>query len=220
MENHYTYRAEWSPEDNEYVGLVAEFPSLSWLAATPAEAVAGVAQLVDDILIDMKETGETPPTPLTERRYSGNISFRTSPDQHRRLTIEAAEQGVSVNQWMVQKLSAFHEREQLNRTQRAFDDLKAGVAVTIPGAALGLDRLIGPEGSSFEVALQKQNASHSNAARHEVTNRLMKGSIDFANTPVVIVAVSTDNFVEIGRLRDKEDPGTRIEEVPKMGRRQ
>ena len=31
---HYTYRVTWSVEDNEYVGLCAEFPSLSWLAGT------------------------------------------------------------------------------------------------------------------------------------------------------------------------------------------
>ena len=31
--------------------------------------------------------------------------LRTSPELHRRLTIEAAEQGVSVNQWAIQKLS-------------------------------------------------------------------------------------------------------------------
>ncbi|MGV7292077.1 antitoxin HicB, partial [Mycobacterium kansasii] len=30
-EYHYTYRVEWSPEDGEWVGLCAEFPSLSWL---------------------------------------------------------------------------------------------------------------------------------------------------------------------------------------------
>ena len=29
--NHYTYQVSWSPEDGEYVGTVAEFPSLSWL---------------------------------------------------------------------------------------------------------------------------------------------------------------------------------------------
>ncbi|CQD21579.1 HicB family protein [Mycolicibacterium conceptionense] len=105
MPNHYTYRAEWSPEDDEYVGLIAEFPRLSWLAPTAAEAISGAEQLVDEVLADMAETGETPPEPLSERRYSGKLSVRTSPEQHRQLTIEAAEQGVSVNQWIVQKLS-------------------------------------------------------------------------------------------------------------------
>jgi hypothetical protein len=29
--NHYTYRVTWSQEDQEFVGLCAEFPSLSYL---------------------------------------------------------------------------------------------------------------------------------------------------------------------------------------------
>lgn len=148
MSNHYTYRAEWSPEDNEYVGLVAEFPSLSWLAPTAAEAVEGASRLVDDILADMKDTGETPPTPLTERRYSGNLSVRTSPDQHRRLAIEAAEQGVSVNHWINHKLgasvvNAYNRevanqtavmRESLSQLMPKIPDLKGKVlSVTPPG---------------------------------------------------------------------------------------
>lgn len=102
--SHYTYRAVWSSEDGEYVGLVAEFPSLSWLAATPHEAISGIEAVVADVLEDMRETGEIPPVPLTERQYSGHLSLRTSPSLHQRLAIEAAEQGVSVNQWMNQKL--------------------------------------------------------------------------------------------------------------------
>jgi predicted HicB family RNase H-like nuclease len=104
-ELHYTYRVEWSPEDDEWVGLVAEFPSLSWLDPDPVEAMRGVRDLVDGVVADMRETGETPPEPLTERRYSGKVFVRTSPELHRRLTIEAAEQGVSVNQWTMQKLA-------------------------------------------------------------------------------------------------------------------
>jgi hypothetical protein len=36
---HYIYRVAWSPEDGEHVATVAEFPSLSWLAPTQAEAL-------------------------------------------------------------------------------------------------------------------------------------------------------------------------------------
>jgi len=38
----YTYRVTWSEDDNEYVGLCAEFPSLSWLAKTPEAALKGI----------------------------------------------------------------------------------------------------------------------------------------------------------------------------------
>lgn len=63
---HYAFRASWSPVDGEYVGLVDEFPSLSWLAPTAGEAVAGVERLVEDILADMLQAGESPPRPLSE----------------------------------------------------------------------------------------------------------------------------------------------------------
>jgi len=57
----YTYRVTWSQEDGEYVGLCAEFPSLSWLAATPEKSLAGIRQVaaesVDDIVKAARELG-------------------------------------------------------------------------------------------------------------------------------------------------------------------
>ncbi len=47
----------------------------------------------------------TPPASLTDRQYSGNLRVRTSPALHSRLAVEAYEQGVSLNQWVVQKLA-------------------------------------------------------------------------------------------------------------------
>jgi hypothetical protein len=46
--DHYTYRVEWSPEDNEWVGLCPELPSLSWLDPDKAKALAGIERLVRD----------------------------------------------------------------------------------------------------------------------------------------------------------------------------
>lgn len=104
--HHYTYRVEWSPEDNEFAGLAVEFPSLSWMASTPQDALAGIVTTVENAVADMRANGEDAPAPLGDRHYSGKIALRTSPDLHRKLTVEAAEQGVSVNQWIVQKTAA------------------------------------------------------------------------------------------------------------------
>ena len=93
MDRHYTYRVEWSPDDGEYVGLVAEFPSLSWLEESPVDAMAGIVKLVAEVIEDMTASGEPIPEPLGDRRYSGKIALRTSPEQHRKLTMAAAEQG-------------------------------------------------------------------------------------------------------------------------------
>lgn len=58
---HYTYRVSWSAEDGEFVGTVAELPSLSWLDRDQVEAFLGVRKLVADVVSDMLARGETPP---------------------------------------------------------------------------------------------------------------------------------------------------------------
>ena len=67
MMDHYTYRVTWSPEDQEYVGLCAEFPSLSWLAETSEGAFGGIRELVAACVADMLATGEAVPEPLADR---------------------------------------------------------------------------------------------------------------------------------------------------------
>ena len=104
--DHYTYRVTWSPEDNEHVGLCVEFPSLSWLADTPEEALAGIRKVVDEVVMDLRKSGEPVPPPLSEKRYSGEFRVRIPPELHRALALEAAEQGVSLNRLASAKLAS------------------------------------------------------------------------------------------------------------------
>ena len=103
---HYTYRVTWSPEDNEHVGLCAEFPSLSWLAKTPEAALKGVQKVVADVVADMQANGESVPDALAERHYSGEFKVRIPSQVHRQLVMMAAEQGVSLNRLASAKLAA------------------------------------------------------------------------------------------------------------------
>lgn len=95
--DHYSYRVTWSTEDNEYIGLCVEFPSLSWLALTPEDALHGIRQTVAEVIEDMRTSGETIPEPLTSKHYSGKFVVRVPPEVHRMLALEAAESGVSLN---------------------------------------------------------------------------------------------------------------------------
>lgn len=104
--DHYTYRVTWSPEDGEHLALCAEFPSLSWLAATPEEALKGIRQVVLDVLTDMKASGEAVPIPLAEKHYSGEFRVRIPPEVHRALAMQAAEQKVSLNRLASAKLAS------------------------------------------------------------------------------------------------------------------
>jgi len=101
----YTYRVTWSEEDNEYAGLCAEFPSLSWLAKTPEAALKGIRKLVEDVVKDMHNEGESVPDPIACRHYSGKFMVRVPPQVHRKLAIQAAESGVSLNRLASSKLS-------------------------------------------------------------------------------------------------------------------
>jgi predicted HicB family RNase H-like nuclease len=100
--NRYTYRAEWSSEFGEYIARCLELPWLSQRAPTLQEAIASVEQSVDEYLAE--RDGDIP-RPLTDRKFSGKFVVRTSPMLHARLAVEAAEQNVSMNQWVVSKLA-------------------------------------------------------------------------------------------------------------------
>jgi predicted HicB family RNase H-like nuclease len=104
-DDRYTYRVTWSEDDNEYVGLCAEFPSLSWLAKTPGGALKGIRKLVEDVLKDMHKGGESVPEPIACRHYSGKFMVRVPRQVHRKLAIQAAESGVSLNRLASSKLS-------------------------------------------------------------------------------------------------------------------
>ncbi len=97
---HYTYRVTWSEEDGEHVALCAEFPSLSYLAKTPAKALQNMMKLVKEAVEDMEANGEPIPTPLAEKEYSGKFMIRIPPEQHKSLAMKAAEMGISLNRYV------------------------------------------------------------------------------------------------------------------------
>ena len=104
-DDHYVYRVIWSEEDQEYVGLCAEFPSLSWLAESQDDAWQGIRKLVTEVVQDMQANGEPLPVPFADKYYSGNFQVRIPPEAHRNLAIQAAEAGISLNRLVSFKLS-------------------------------------------------------------------------------------------------------------------
>lgn len=101
----YAYRVIWSENDQAYLGLCAEFPSLSWLAETPEAALKGIRKVVAEGVEILDADGEPIPLPLSNRKYSGKFSVRIPPEVHKNLSIQAAEEGVSLNRLISAKLS-------------------------------------------------------------------------------------------------------------------
>jgi hypothetical protein len=50
----YCYYAIWSEDDNQYVGLCDEFPSLCWLEPFIEDAIKGIRRCVAEMLADLK----------------------------------------------------------------------------------------------------------------------------------------------------------------------
>ena len=104
--SHYSYRVSWSAEDDEFVATVVEFPSLSWLAPSQMEALQGLETLLAKVIADMQQQGEEVPQPISERSYSGKFNLRLGEKLHRDIALRAAEENLSINQWVVRKLTA------------------------------------------------------------------------------------------------------------------
>ncbi len=100
----YTYRVEWSEEDKAHISRCLEFPSLSAHGQTMEEALKEIKTVVTETVTWMKEDNEKIPEPFGLKKYKGNLTLRVPTDVHRNLAIKSAEQGVSVNQYILSRL--------------------------------------------------------------------------------------------------------------------
>ena len=105
MSDKYAYRVVWSEDDKEYVGLCAEFPSLSWLDKSQDNAFKGIRKLVAEVIEDLKSKHESIPEPLSSKKFSGKFVVRVPAELHRELTLEAQENKISLNRYVSNKLA-------------------------------------------------------------------------------------------------------------------
>ncbi|MEO8282485.1 MAG: hypothetical protein ABI568_03625 [Pseudarthrobacter sp.] len=71
----YRYSVQWSPEDQEFVATVLEFPSLSWLDEDQFEALRGVERLVSDVIDELTQSGEPVRNPLRAKPLVAGSTF-------------------------------------------------------------------------------------------------------------------------------------------------
>ena len=100
----YTYRVEWSEEDKTHIARCVELPSLAAHGEKAKDALVELEKVVFETIKWMKEEGEDIPEAFSTRKYKGNLTLRVPSDVHRKLAIESAEQGVSINQLILSKL--------------------------------------------------------------------------------------------------------------------
>ncbi len=101
----YTYRVEWSEEDQIHIGRCLEFPSLAAHGKTVESALKEIEIVVGEAVAWMQEENEEIPEPFGLKKYKGNLTLRVPAEVHRKLSIRSAEEGVSVNQYILSKIS-------------------------------------------------------------------------------------------------------------------
>jgi predicted HicB family RNase H-like nuclease len=101
----YTYRVEWSEEDRVHIGRCLEFPSLAAHGGTAEEALLEIERVVDESIRWLEEEHEPVPEPFGVKKYRGNLTVRVPSELHKKLVIQSAEEGVSLNQYILSRLS-------------------------------------------------------------------------------------------------------------------
>ncbi|PLS28708.1 type II toxin-antitoxin system HicB family antitoxin [Bifidobacterium parmae] len=103
--NHYAYRIRWDGKSERFVASCAELPDVTFESASQLEAFVGIRNAAEAEVKRLVKAGEEAPEPLSERHFSGRILVRIPPELHRALTIEAAEQHISLNRLISNRLA-------------------------------------------------------------------------------------------------------------------
>jgi len=102
----YTYRVEWSEEDNTHIARCLEFPSLMAHGDSSIEALNELEHVVTETIEWMTEEDEEVPEPFGLKKYKGNLTLRVPPELHKNLAIKSAEEGISINKYIISRISA------------------------------------------------------------------------------------------------------------------
>lgn len=94
----WSYRFEYSDEDNGYIASVVELKGCMSFGETIEEATSMIKDALQSYLIASLENNDEIPEPLKPTNYKGNITYRTNPDKHYKLAVRAKADGVSLNQ--------------------------------------------------------------------------------------------------------------------------
>jgi predicted HicB family RNase H-like nuclease len=101
----YTYRVEWSEEDGVHIARCLEFPSLMAHGNTAGKALSEIEKVVTESISWMEEEKEAIPEPFGLKKFKGSLTLRVPPEVHKKLIIKSAEEGISLNQYILSKIS-------------------------------------------------------------------------------------------------------------------
>jgi antitoxin HicB len=110
-------------EDGGFVAEVEELPGCAADGETPNEAVENLREAMKSWIASRQEAGLDIPEPREAAEYSGRVLLRMPKSLHRKLSEQAAREGVSLNQYMVSTLS-----ESCGRSQSEWQNVTLGTS--------------------------------------------------------------------------------------------
>lgn len=99
--NKYSFKIVWSDEDEAYIVTCREFPGLSAFGDTQESALAEAQTALTLMIEAYKESGIDLPPPNVEEEFSGQFRVRLPKSLHRQAAEIASEEGVSLNQFVL-----------------------------------------------------------------------------------------------------------------------
>ncbi len=94
---------EWSDEDNLFVGRCPELFFGGVHGNDPTKVYQELSSIVEDHIQDILKE-KIPPPHKKRRAYSGKFVLRLDPQLHRAISLKAEDKGISLNQYVLQKL--------------------------------------------------------------------------------------------------------------------
>ena len=96
----YHAQIEYDAEDGIFVGKVFGLAdSLNFHGTSVSELEEMFHQSVDNYLQMCAETGKTP-----EKEFKGSFNIRISPELHKEISLQAAQEGITLNQYVLRAL--------------------------------------------------------------------------------------------------------------------
>ena len=102
----YVKIVDWSEEDACFVGRCPELFLGGVHGADEPQVYAQLCSLVEEVLNDKSVAKIPPPKPKIAPNYSGKFLLRTSPELHKALSMRALREGKSLNQIVLESLTA------------------------------------------------------------------------------------------------------------------
>ncbi|MGO5593426.1 toxin-antitoxin system HicB family antitoxin [Acidaminococcus sp. HCP3S3_G9_1] len=99
------YQEILEPEENGYLAYIPLLKGCEGQGPTEAEALKALEMKKKEWLEERLEKNEEIPEPLTLEQFSGRFALRMPKSLHRKISLLAKEEGVSLNQMIVYLIS-------------------------------------------------------------------------------------------------------------------